>query len=314
MNKKSEKSPFWRLCGPLLLFWLIEYATSFIVELIAMIPHLGEVIDYSAITSGMTQDEFTKLTLDAAEKMYGIVMAYQVQITTIAALCTVPLTLALFLKDRKKERELGIPRNKKAESWRYVELLALGAALCIGLNALSIMSNLALASDTYQTVSNTFYSASFPVQVICLGILVPITEELMFRGVLFNRYRERGGFFRAAVCSSILFSLTHGNMVQFLYAMILGMFLAYAYEKFGSLKAPIFLHIAANMTSLIVTKADGFTWLAGDAMRLGIAAIVGAFVSSVMFVLIQWIDEKPEGMNGGQNGGGEPPITPDMFR
>lgn len=314
MNKNPGKSSFWRLCGPLLLFWLIEYAASFVVELITMIPHLGEVIDYSAIASGLTQDEFANLMLDATEKMYEIVMEYQVQIVTIAALCTIPLTLTLFLKDRKKERELGIPRNKKAKGWRYVQLLALGAALCIGLNALSIMSNLALASDTYQTVSNTFYSASFPVQVICLGILVPITEELMFRGVLFNRYRENGSFFRAAVCSSILFSLTHGNMVQFLYAMILGMFFAYAYEKFGSIKAPMFLHIAANMTSLILTKADGFTWLSGDAMRLGIAAIAGAFVSSVMFVLIQRIDEKPEGMTGGQNGEGEPPITPDMFR
>ena len=84
---------------------------------------------------------------------------------------------------------------------------------------------------------------SICVQIVGLGIVTPLAEELMFRGVLFGRCREQMGFYRAAIWSSLFFSMIHGNMIQMVYALALGMFLCYAYEKFGSLKASVLLHI-----------------------------------------------------------------------
>lgn len=310
MNKNPGSKQFWRLCGPIILYWIIQFVGRFLTELLVIAPHMGEIMDYSAFTSNITQDELMDLALQNAEKVMVFLQQYSVQILGVAALFTIPLTLVLFVQDRKKDKTLNIPQNKKAKLWKYLGVIGLGAAVCVGMNCLSVMSNLAFASESYQETSEVFYSASVPVQILCLGIIIPITEELMFRGVLFKRYREQGNFLKAALCSSLLFSITHGNIVQLIYTFVLGMFLAYVYEKYGSFKAPVLLHIVANLTSLVFTNTGVFTWLSGEVNRIGLVTIGCAFAGSVLFVLIQKIDEKPDGTQPPE----EKKITPDMFR
>lgn len=294
MNKNPGAKQFWRLTGPILLYWLIEFAGRIIAELFVMAPHFGEIMRNTLAAGASTQDEFMELTMQSTEKLMEIVVRYQVEILAFGALCTIPLTWFLFHADRKMERTLQIPLNKKAGILKYAEIIGIGVAVCIGLNCLSFMTNLAFFSTEYQKTSETFYSAGIPVQIICLGIIMPIAEEMMFRGVLYKRYREQGGFLKAALYSTLLFSIIHGNMVQFLYTFALGMLLCYVYEKFGSFKAPVVLHILVNMVSLVLTNTGVFTWLTGRAMRMGITTVICAFVGSVMFVLIQRIDEKPD--------------------
>lgn len=287
MNKNPGSKQFWRLCGPILLYWVIEFVVKFVAELVVIAPQMGKIMS-KALASGTTsQKALMDLAMKNVDKVYKVLLQYQVQIITIGALCTIPLTAYLFFADRRKERELNPYGHKKAKLWKYTAILVLGIAVCIGMNCLSIMSNLAFMSPEYKEASETLYSASLPVQFLCLGLIVPFTEELMFRGVLFKRYRESGSFLKAALFSTLLFSLTHGNIVQFIYTFALGMLLAYVYERFGSIKAPVLLHIAVNMISLIVTQIGGFTWLAGDTLRMAVGTVICAFVGSAMFVLIQ---------------------------
>ncbi|WP_122642002.1 CPBP family intramembrane glutamic endopeptidase [Luxibacter massiliensis] len=310
MYKNPNSKQFWRLCGPLLLYWGIEFVIRFFAEIIVIIPHIGEIVAENKITGTLTQDEIMELAMQNAEKVYTILQQYQVEILTAAAICTIPLTLTLFLMDRKREKSFQIPQNKKADTWRYVQIVVLGAALCTGMNCLSIMTNLAFASSAYQEVSEIFYSASLPVQYICLGVIIPVTEELMFRGILFRRFREQNSPMKAALLAALLFSISHGNMVQFIYTFVLGVFLGYTYEKFGSFKAPVVLHIVVNMISLILTDTGALTWLSDEPLRMGIVTVICAFAGSAMFVLIQKINEKPDG--GGPSE--ESNISPDMFR
>lgn len=311
MNKNPGAKPFWRLAGPILLYWGIQFIVKFTVGMVIMAPYLGEMMSASLAAGGnMTQDDMMNLAMQNTEKVLEVVMQHQVGILTIAAICTIPLTWYLFHADRNKERTLNLPQNKKAGAVKYVLILGLGVAICAGANCLMVMANLAFSSETYQQTSAALYAASVPVQFLCLGIIIPLSEELMFRGVLYKRYKEYNKFLSAALYSTLLFSLIHGTMVQFVYTFILGIFLAYVYEKYGSFKAPLILHITVNMVSLILTNTGGLNWLLGSAFRLGMTAILCAFIGSVMFVFIQKIEEKPELA--------EPPeedkITPDMFR
>lgn len=309
MNKNPGTKQFWRLCGPILIYWGIEFVVKFFAQMVVLAPHMGKIMG-DAISSGtVAQKDLMELALKNADKVYKILLQYQVQIIAIGAFCTIPLTVYLFYADRKKERELNPDGVKKAKLWKYTEIIGLGVAVCIGMNCLSIMSNLAFTSTEYQKASETLYSASVPVQFLCLGLIIPVAEELMFRGVLFKRYRESGSFIRAALFSTLLFSLTHGNIVQFIYTFVLGLFLAYVYEKFGSFKAPVLMHIVVNMVSLILTHAGGFTWLTERAFRMALVTVLCAFAGSVMFVLIQRIVIREDAK--------KPPedeITPGMFR
>ena len=72
-----------------------------------------------------------------------------------------------------------------------------------------------------------------------------------------------------------------------IYTFLLGVLLAYLYEKFGSFRAPVVLHILLNTGSVVFTELGVFGWLAGSPVRMAGAVISGAFLCSVMFVLIQ---------------------------
>lgn len=84
-------------------------------------------------------------------------------------------------------------------------------------------------------------------------IVAPISEEVMFRGLLFRVLRDKGGFFMAAIISSLLFTLLHDSVASWGPLMVLGMLLAWVYHRSGSLLVSIVLHFAFNaaMISLL---------------------------------------------------------------
>lgn len=296
MNSTPKKNRFWHLFGPFLLYWGIEWAAAVIAALVILVFSMPEMMQSVAWKDTMTNEEIAKAAMQMQSAMLETAAHYQVQMLAAAALCTIPVMAALFHRDRKLEKALHLPVNKKAPLQKYIWTVILGITVCIGGNVLIIMSNLAFVSTGYQNASAAFYAPSFPVQMICLGIIIPISEELIFRGLLFKRCRELMGFLPSAAGISILFGFTHGNLVQLLYAVGLGMLLAYVCEKYGSLKAAVLLHITANMTSLILTETGALAWMCSAFLRLAVSVVACAFFGAVAFVMIQRIDERPEGV------------------
>ena len=157
----------------------------------------------------------------------------------------------------------------------------------IGATCLSVMAQAVLVDPEYVQTAQNMYSADFVVQIIVFGFAIPIAEEFMFRGVLYQRYRETRGFYYAAIWSALFFSVTHTNTVQMIYTFLLGILLCYVYEKFGSMKAPIMLHIVLNLGSLIFTDIGVFNWLAREPFKMAAAVIISTFICVACFVWIQ---------------------------
>ena len=223
------------------------------------------------------------------EPALQMISAHRVEIAAAASLATVILTGILFAKDRKLEKKAGVILPEKARAGRYWMLAVFGFAGSLAATCLMTMMQAAFYDSLYQQTSAETYSSPFVTQIICLGFVIPLAEEFMFRGVLYKRYRERQNFWYSAIGSSILFSLMHVSMTQMFYTFLLGLMLAYVYEKFGSFCAPLILHILMNTVSLVLTWAGGFAFLSRDPLLLAAAAVGGAFICSVMFVLIQRI-------------------------
>ena len=282
MDKNPMQKQFSKLFVPILIYWVIGFAVKFIAEIAVLTPHIMEIMGSTIMSQQQLMDE----TLAHMSELLEILMASQVQITAAGALFTIPYTLWLFRKDKKEigeEEHIAVKNNLV----KYVKVLILGVIACIGLNSVSLMMNLAMADEAYQQTSSVMYNATFPVQILCLGIIIPVAEELMFRGIIYKRFRPYATFARAAVFSALMFSLAHGNFVQMAYGFAIGMLLAFVYEKFDSFAAPVFLHICVNITSLVVTKLGGFTWLYADPMRMAVTSVLCAFVGSIIFVQIR---------------------------
>ncbi len=83
------------------------------------------------------------------------------------------------------------------------------------------------------------------------GILAaPVIEELLFRGFIQSAVRTSFGKLKAIFISGLLFASVHLNAYVFLQILILGLLLAYLFEKTGSLIAPITVHIFHNSATL----------------------------------------------------------------
>ncbi len=91
-------------------------------------------------------------------------------------------------------------------------------------------------------------------------IVGPVTEELFFRIFLFNAMRKWWGFWPAALVSSILFGLAHGQQ-PFTAAMVIslslplaigGVILCLIYVRTGSAWSNIITHASFNALSLLL--------------------------------------------------------------
>jgi membrane protease YdiL (CAAX protease family) len=81
---------------------------------------------------------------------------------------------------------------------------------------------------------------------IGLVIIVPIAEEMFFRGFLYRGLRKNFSIVWAAVITSALFGLVHGQWNVAIDVFVLSIALIYLYESTNNIWAPIALHMLKN--------------------------------------------------------------------
>jgi len=99
--------------------------------------------------------------------------------------------------------------------------------------------------------------------ILAVVILAPIAEEVFFRGVVFNAWLREGGRRWAFIGSSALFALIHASVVALLPIFLLGLALAWIYQRTGNLLAPIAMHAMVNGISVALALLVRF-----DVVRL----------------------------------------------
>lgn len=145
-------------------------------------------------------------------------------------------------------------------------------AVAVGLVCVPLFSvlNLAVQSLAGGPVENPqlralapegFSWTSFVIMLLLVGVLVPIAEEIVFRGLVFGWLRKHLRFAFAAPLSAVFFALVH--WVWFLVPVLacMGLVLAAIYERSGSLWPAIILHGTFNSLMTITF----YTALAGGA-------------------------------------------------
>ncbi len=226
-----------------------------------------------------------EVTLQIAEDTVVVLQEYAVVLTMVSAVIGIPIFLYLMKKDKKRFKTKLT--GAKEKSWKYIFIVLIAVFGCVGLNNLLTLTQLAQISESYQEVAEAFYSPSLMIQILGLGILAPILEELLFRGVIYTRLKVFTSQMKAALLSALLFGVFHGNLVQTVYAFVCGMLLAWVYDKYNSIAAPIFAHICLNITSVLLTNYDVFVWIFEDPLRMGIITVISSTFTSVLFVLIK---------------------------
>src|ERR1035437_2050088 len=91
-------------------------------------------------------------------------------------------------------------------------------------------------------------------------LLAPITEEILFRGILYPAIKQFGYPRVALWGTSLLFAAVHTNVVTFVPLVVLALVLTGLYERTNNLLAPVGAHVlfnALNFAELLVLQRVG---------------------------------------------------------
>lgn len=105
--------------------------------------------------------------------------------------------------------------------------------------------------------------------LLMIGIIGPLNEEFVFRGVIYHGYRKSGRMVAAMLMSAVLFGLMHLNFNQMSYAVLVGIIGVLLIEGTGSIFYSMLFHVCINVTNVIQLLLQDAETAAMDARQTG---------------------------------------------
>lgn len=210
---------------------------------------------------------------------------HTVFLTGLTGILTMFLAVFFYRRDAHKRAMAGVMSMQSSKFLSLKEtgnLLLAGAGLAQYGNFLMVLLQGVISSEAYQeSAARITEGKSIFMMIFWMGIIAPAAEEMIFRWLIYLRLRDDLKMPLAAIASGVIFGIYHGNMVQAVYASILGTAFAYIFEKSQNLYSSILLHMGANIWSLLVSEYmfDLFSIKYGSLILIGIyVLLLGAMV------------------------------------
>jgi membrane protease YdiL (CAAX protease family) len=112
-------------------------------------------------------------------------------------------------------------------------------------------------------------------------IIAPISEELIFRGVILHRTRKVLPFLGANLLQALFFGVYHRNLIQGIYATIMGFLLGLIYQKYNTIYSSILLHMIINASVFVVILFPITT------ISYIVMVVLGTVGTTVAFILLK---------------------------
>ncbi|MGJ3248739.1 MAG: CPBP family intramembrane glutamic endopeptidase [Elainellaceae cyanobacterium] len=151
-------------------------------------------------------------------------------------------------------------RSLSAFSVRHVSrrwlLIGVGAGLvAFAVKGLAVLAYIAITGDS--STPQTIYAEggsggvlSLILATLFLGVLTPLGEELLFRGVIANVLLRHGRPFFGVVSSALIFAFMHGINIVFPAALVMGLVGAELLRRSGSVWPTVVVHVVFNLPTV----------------------------------------------------------------
>lgn len=173
-------------------------------------------------------------------------------------------------------------------------IVILGVGLQISINfLLSLIA--ALKPEWFNNYTQLMESLNLENSSLALlyaAVIAPISEEMIFRGLMIKKGRKSLPFIVVNIIQAILFGVYHLNVIQGLYAAFLGIFLGIACYEMKSVFGAILLHMTFNISSLVLNfiNTESLTENGLYVLVLFIASIVAVVFGTVVLREKQEVD------------------------
>lgn len=242
MKKEKNYIKVYRSISPMLY--------NFIITVLVQIP-CGILISFMAMRQG-DGDNVTYTQIGES-----LLLEYTLHILGAILLVSMPFMILMMYFDKRKMVVWHEWKNFRTSNIKQVIVVVLlASSFCIALNNLIGLSGISQIFTGYDEVAEGIFIGSLFMQLVVAGVLAPIVEELVFRGLIYRRIRYYLNIKWGILLSSLFFGIYHGNVVQCIYAFLMGVIMAYIYEKYHSIAWPIIFHSVANVLSVCITSTD----------------------------------------------------------
>lgn len=208
------------------------------------------------------------------------------------------VVFSIWLKKQKKSGDILVKANK-LNAKGIVLILVLGVCIQISLSIiLTVISNLRPDwFDRYGELIDSLGMGNTFVSFLYVGLVAPIAEELIFRGVTFNKAKKYMPFLAANFVQALLFGIYHMNLIQGLYAFAMGLsfgLIRRAYSLIGAILLHMTVNIAGMTLDYILPEQILNNYLAVCILFL----VTGAAVTAILVYAGKFIknikEEEPE--------------------
>lgn len=230
---------------------------------------------------------------------------YAVVFLLISALICIPIYWKMCKKDRQLAGE--VKRNIPMENKDYLAIIVSAAALALAMNNLISITPLPEWFSGYEETNEVLSAGGMVLQILTAGIVACIVEELSLRGVTYFRMKQYWGKSRAIFWSALVFGIYHLNVVQGVYAFILGLYFAWLNERYDSLRASITAHMSANLFVILLSTSQAV----GQALESRVGYCLITCISLLIFfygyrfikqtnplVELEFVEKEPDTLKG----------------
>lgn len=232
-------------------------------------------------------------------------------IQAIATAVTIPFIYYFYRKDRREPTACQLflsqkfeRKSKKEKVQDCILMFLTGAVAGIALNNLIGLTKLEELSLSYQEVESSFFAGGVFFEILGACILTPVLEDMLYRSVLYGRIcdilvpykepdteakkkRNHNNRIMAILFTSFVFGMMHMNMVQFIYATILGIMLTWFVERSGHLLGAVLAHAAANLMSVLRVETPILCWMESS-KTVFLVSTAGFAIAAVVLLVIIW--------------------------
>lgn len=226
------------------------------------------------------------LNMNDGNYMYGVNKEFINIVLGITPCIVVDIIIILIgLKTTKLKLKRDI-FNKSNYSKKIIPLgmasvggvLLISTTIYLFYSAVIKFMGLTIPAPDFTFPSSTLMRVMY-ISYIC--ILGPILEEIIFRGILLKSMKKYGAF-TAIIFTSIVFSMFHLNLVQFMTPLLLGILLAFVTVNANSIIPAIIIHMFNNSMATVITCVAGESELVSTIIST--VFIFGGVIGLIFFI------------------------------
>lgn len=204
----------------------------------------------------------------------------------------IALILIIFLMIRKNGDKLKLDFSIFKKREVRLELIKVVIMdLCISVGALFILTKLIYivnppGKDEILSETPLVYSAVF--NLILGGLIAPILEEFIFRGVIFSRFSKKFGLIIGILLTSFIFAIAHVKM-NMIGAFIFSVITCILFKKYNNILVNIAMHFMENIPLILFSMPFGIEEVskAPTPSELNIMLVIGLILfvpAIIMFI------------------------------